>query len=283
MPNVHPLPAYAFQVEINGMTFPFKSCTGLKTERAVVEVEEGGFNQGTRKLMGGTKIPNIVLKQGFCTPNSELYKLRQAFMSDLPDTAGVTTNMGWKTPKRFSGTITQLGPNGTVCKWVFARAWITKWEGPDLDASKNEIAIESVEIAHSGLVMVDPTSPPASKQQQQPPKPASPPTNVNVTFPTGSSSVPSPNPALDSVANDIKNDPNKRVKVEGHTDNVGSASSNKTLSQQRADSVKDYLINQGTPPAQIVSSVGYGEEQPIADNSTAAGRSQNRRVLVLDA
>jgi phage tail-like protein len=167
-----PLPSYYFQVEINGMTFPFKSCSGLKSERAVVELEEGGFNTTTRKLIGGTKHANIVLKQGFCTTGSPLYELRKAFMNDLPDTSVSSTTPTHKTPKRFNGTITQFGPNGLECKWVFSKAWICKWEGPELDASKNEIAIESVEIAHSGLVMVAGAPPPAQQQSGSAPSAA---------------------------------------------------------------------------------------------------------------
>jgi len=144
--------AYYFAVEINGMKFPFKSCSGLRSESTVVELEEGGFNTTTRKLIGPTKYANIVLKQGFCGANSELWKLRQQFLNDLPKSGG--GGKGWKTPKRFTGTITQLGPNGASAKWVFSNGWICKWEGPEFEASKNEISIETVEIAHEGLALL---------------------------------------------------------------------------------------------------------------------------------
>jgi phage tail-like protein len=157
------------------MSFPFKSCAGLKIERAVIELEEGGFNGTTRKLVGPTKFPNIVLKQGFCSVNSELWKLRQEFMNDLPPTATSTT-VGWKTPKRFTGTIIHYGREGAEAKYCFTQGWIAKWEGPDLDASKNEVSIESVEIAHSGLVLLSPASQ-ANNQQPAQQSAASPPTN----------------------------------------------------------------------------------------------------------
>jgi phage tail-like protein len=134
-------------------SFPFRSCAGLKSESAVVELEEGGFNGTTRKLIGRTKFPNIVLKQGMCTPNSALWKLRQTFLND-----GAVKAMGDKkgrqTPNRISGTITQLGPNGAEAKWLFTSGWVCKWEGPDFDATKNEVSVESVEIAHEGLMML---------------------------------------------------------------------------------------------------------------------------------
>ncbi len=152
-----PFGAYFFTVEIDGenISYPFRSCSGLKSEAAVVEVEEGGFNFTTRKLIGRTKFPNIVLKRGFCAATSELYKLRQRFINDLP--GGSSSGKHWSGPNRFSGVITQKGPNGTCAKWRFVGGWVCKWEGPDFDAGKNEISIESIEIAHEGLSMLSQT------------------------------------------------------------------------------------------------------------------------------
>jgi outer membrane protein OmpA-like peptidoglycan-associated protein len=74
--------------------------------------------------------------------------------------------------------------------------------------------------------------------------------------------------------------PGLKVQIEGYTDNVGSDEYNQKLSQQRADGVHDYLVSQGVP-ATDVTSIGYGTSNPVADNSTAAGRSQNRRVQLV--
>jgi outer membrane protein OmpA-like peptidoglycan-associated protein len=71
--------------------------------------------------------------------------------------------------------------------------------------------------------------------------------------------------------------PDLKVQVEGYTDNVGSEGYNQKLSEQRANTVDSFLVSQGIP-AQNVSAVGYGMDNPVADNSTAAGRKQNRRV-----
>jgi outer membrane protein OmpA-like peptidoglycan-associated protein len=71
--------------------------------------------------------------------------------------------------------------------------------------------------------------------------------------------------------------PDLRVQVEGYTDNVGGESYNQKLSEQRANTVQSFLIAQGLSP-QNVSAIGYGMANPVADNSTAAGRKQNRRV-----
>ncbi len=74
-----------------------------------------------------------------------------------------------------------------------------------------------------------------------------------------------------------------RVLVEGHTDSTGSNSRNLTLSEQRAQSVKDYLVVNGVVPRSQVNSVGLGSEKPIGSNNNANGRSLNRRVdLVIE-
>lgn len=150
--------AYYFRVDLQTSTgnplgsYPFRSCSGLKVEAAVVELEEGGFNGTTRKLIGRTKFPNIVLKQGLCAAGSDLWKLRAQYMDD--GQAKADFKKGRQTPKRISGVITQLGPNGAEAKWAFSGGWVCKWEGPDLDATKNEISIETIEIAHEGLFML---------------------------------------------------------------------------------------------------------------------------------
>lgn len=137
--------AYYFAVEIKGIRDCFfRSCSGLKSEAEVQEIAEGGLNTTTHKWIGRTKFPNIVLKQGFSGPPFSLWDMRQKFLSDGSDAI-----------KRFSGTITQLGPDGKKAKWTFTDGWICKWEGPDFDASKNEISIETIEIAHEGLTQLE--------------------------------------------------------------------------------------------------------------------------------
>ena len=71
--------------------------------------------------------------------------------------------------------------------------------------------------------------------------------------------------------------PGLKIDVEGHTDNVGSDGYNQHLSEQRAASVRDYLLNQGIMPTAVATS-GFGESQPVVSNDTPAGRQQNRRV-----
>lgn len=83
---------------------------------------------------------------------------------------------------------------------------------------------------------------------------------------------------LDGIASVLKeNASGNKITVSGHTDYIGSNEFNQRLSIQRANTVKDYLVSKGVPAANITVK-GYGETRPIADNSTAAGRAQNRRV-----
>ena len=74
-----------------------------------------------------------------------------------------------------------------------------------------------------------------------------------------------------------KNPQLKHVRVEGHTDNRGTAPYNLDLSKRRAASVVDYLVQHGIARNRLLSA-GYGFERPIADNATALGRAKNRRV-----
>jgi outer membrane protein OmpA-like peptidoglycan-associated protein len=71
--------------------------------------------------------------------------------------------------------------------------------------------------------------------------------------------------------------PGLTLQVEGYTDNIGSEDYNQKLSEQRADTVRDYLVTQGVAQTSV-SATGYGKDHPIADNSTNNGRAQNRRV-----
>jgi len=82
---------------------------------------------------------------------------------------------------------------------------------------------------------------------------------------------------LGEVITIMKENPGYQLNIGGHTDSIGSSESNQRLSQRRADAVKKYLTDRGVDGSRV-SSVGYGESQPVADNKYNAGRKQNRRV-----
>lgn len=103
----------------------------------------------------------------------------------------------------------------------------------------------------------------------------------NITFDTNRADVkPQFRPVLDQVAMSVNQYPDTILRIEGHTDSVGSAAYNQTLSENRALSVRSYLMQSGVS-ANRIEAYGFGLTRPIADNSTAAGRAQNRRVEML--
>ncbi|MEZ5657969.1 MAG: OmpA family protein [Burkholderiaceae bacterium] len=100
-------------------------------------------------------------------------------------------------------------------------------------------------------------------------------TGVYVTFDSASA-------RLDPTAREILDDildclPRRNYVIGGHTDNRGDGASNRTLSQMRADAVKNYLIEKGANPADLTA-IGHGETKPVATNNNKAGRARNRRV-----
>ena len=100
----------------------------------------------------------------------------------------------------------------------------------------------------------------------------------DVLFDTGKYTLkPDTKVSLAKVAGILQAYPGLKLQVEGYTDSVGSDDYNQKLSENRAGSVQDFLVAQGVPQANI-SATGYGKTHPVADNSTAAGKAQNRRV-----
>ncbi|MEO8224338.1 MAG: OmpA family protein, partial [Gammaproteobacteria bacterium] len=85
---------------------------------------------------------------------------------------------------------------------------------------------------------------------------------------------------LNKLVTFLEKYPDRTAAIEGHTDNVGSDSSNQALSQNRAESVRAYLVKQGVS-ARRLTATGMGEGDPVADNDSATGRQQNRRVVVV--
>ena len=86
--------------------------------------------------------------------------------------------------------------------------------------------------------------------------------------------------SLSNVAEFLRENPQRKITIEGYTDNVGSDSYNRELSQRRAESVRDFLVQSGISGDRITAR-GLGEEYPVASNETQAGRQQNRRVQII--
>ncbi|SHL80162.1 OmpA family protein [Flavobacterium chilense] len=96
------------------------------------------------------------------------------------------------------------------------------------------------------------------------------------TFKTGDKETPA---RLDAIKEILKNYPNAKFSIEGHTDSTGSAKINDKLSQERAEAVMNALIQRGVNPENLVAK-GFGSSQPVASNKTAAGKAQNRRTEI---
>ena len=140
-----PLPVYCFQVTLIGVdnvseaSAFFKTVSGLKYETEVTEFQEGGENRFTHRLVGPTKWSNLVLKRGF-SRSAALMQWRERWLAPGGP------------PDRISGKIVQLDTQLTpICSWSFSDGWPCKWELSEMDASKSELAIETLEIAHHGL------------------------------------------------------------------------------------------------------------------------------------
>jgi outer membrane protein OmpA-like peptidoglycan-associated protein len=100
----------------------------------------------------------------------------------------------------------------------------------------------------------------------------------NITFATGSANISqSFNPVLDDVARVLKKYEKTTMLIEGHTDSTGSAEYNQQLSLNRANAVRNNLVGNGVDSRRVTTE-GYGESMPVADNDTESGRQLNRRV-----
>ena len=103
----------------------------------------------------------------------------------------------------------------------------------------------------------------------------------DVLFDTGSANLKAgTREKLARVGGVLLSHPGLKVQVEGHTDSVGAEDYNQRLSENRADSVRTYLVGQGIAST-AVGTAGFGESQPVASNDTATGRQQNRRVELI--
>lgn len=136
--RVDPYLNYNFLVEIDGITqAAFKECSGLDSTTEPVQYRQGGENNTIRKLPGKTTYSDIVLKRGL-TDSDELWKWRKTVIDGKAE--------------RKNGSIIVLDTTGVEkLRWNFIEAWPTKWEGPAFDANANDIAIETLTIAHEGI------------------------------------------------------------------------------------------------------------------------------------
>ena len=138
----HPLPAFHFQVEWGGSQIGFTEVTGLDVETQVIEYRHGASPEyNTTKQPGMTKYSNITMKRGVFRSDNEFYDWWR-------------NNQNFDQAERRDLTISLLnGNHEPVVVWKVKNAFPVKVSSPDLKAMANEVAIESIEIAHEGLTI----------------------------------------------------------------------------------------------------------------------------------
>ena len=136
-----PYRAFNFRVEIDGLTVgAFSECSGLASDGDAVDYREGtDFALTVRKLPGLRKYSNITLKRGY-TQNNELWRWYRNIVNGVAD--------------RRDGSIVLMDEERKdVLRWNFTSGWINKIEAPSFKANGNEVAMESIEIVHEGLML----------------------------------------------------------------------------------------------------------------------------------
>jgi len=135
------LSTFRFVVELDGLIVGgFSEVSGLEAQTDVEEYQEGGLNSFVHRLPKGTKYSNIVLKRGL-SAESSLWNWY----------AGVIAG---KFQRKSGAIIMRSESSIEVCRWNFFGAYPVKWDGPQLNATRSEVAIESLELAHNGFKMV---------------------------------------------------------------------------------------------------------------------------------
>jgi phage tail-like protein len=133
-----PYHSYNFLVEIDGITRAgFRECSGLDSSQEPINYREGSDPLTTRRLPGLVQYSNITLRWGI-SDDADLWEWRQAAADGKVE--------------RRNGSIVLRDDTGTEkLRWNFRDGWPTKWTGPTLNATGNEVAIESLEIVHEGI------------------------------------------------------------------------------------------------------------------------------------
>jgi len=136
-----PYRGFNFRVEIDNSTVAgFRECSGLALNTDPVDYREGtDVPLSVRKLTGLRKFTNITLKRGY-TDNTELWKWYKNVLNGVTD-------------RRNGSIVLQDEEHKDVLRWNFENGWIAKWEGPTMNATSNDVAIESIEIVHERVVL----------------------------------------------------------------------------------------------------------------------------------
>ena len=143
--NVWPLPKFHFTVKLGSLdnTVSFQEISGLETETQIIEYRHGDSKQfSTIKMPGIAKTGNVTLKKGVFVKDNNFFKWYDAIKMN--------------TIKRETVTIQLLDEGGKpTMTWTLINAWPTKISSPDLKSDANEVAVETLELAHEGLTIAN--------------------------------------------------------------------------------------------------------------------------------
>ena len=141
-----PFATFKFHIEIGSIIEAlFSECSGLDMSTDVFEYKEGGQNQFVHKFPGRTSVSNVVLKRGFVTSN-ELFEWFKRMEECV------------RTGKKFdlrqvTITLHSHAEQGKIARWTLDRAFPVKWTGPSFKSDEAAVAVESLEIAHHGILV----------------------------------------------------------------------------------------------------------------------------------
>ena len=137
----YPIPVFHFTVDWGGTNVGFSEVTGLTQELQVIEYRDGKSpDYNTVKMPGLRKVTNIVMKRGISKGDNDFFKWLNTVKLNTIDRRDLTINL--------------LNENHEpVVTWKVLQAWPVKVEGPAMKATGNEVAIESIELAHEGLTL----------------------------------------------------------------------------------------------------------------------------------
>jgi phage tail-like protein len=137
--RVDPCRVHNFLVELDGVARAgFIECSGIDATTEVIETREGGDNTTVRKSPGKTTYADITLRWGVTT-DDELWRWREQIIQ------GVVVR------KNGSIVVFDLDNKSEVVRWNFVNAWPTRWEGPSMNATGSEVAVETLVLAHEGV------------------------------------------------------------------------------------------------------------------------------------
>jgi len=146
--NFDPFPTFKFHVEIGSLIeAAFMECTGLEMSTEVFEYQEGGANDFVHKFPGKTRVSNVILKRGFVLSN-ELF----SWYKEMEDKMRSGKPLDFR---QVSITLYTTVEQGKVVRWTLDKAFPVRWVGPSFRTDEAALAVETLEMAHHGIHVLE--------------------------------------------------------------------------------------------------------------------------------